>query len=129
MQMVLAQRGSSQDVMNVLILLAVLIGLVLIAGVVMLVVRKRMIRNEQVLAGSVFDDLKRMRDEAQISQHEYDYLRKAIAAKAAGREPPPRPADFGPLPGELRARPGFDLTGEPLPPEVLRALAERKEAE
>jgi hypothetical protein len=127
---VLAQRASTKDLTEVLVLLGVLIGLVVLTGLLMLIVRRRMMsRNaDAALGGSVFEDLRRMRDEAQISELEYEYLRRCLAAKAAGREPPPRPPELGVDAGELRAKPGFDLTGEPLPPEIVQAMRRKDDS-
>lgn len=57
-----------------------------------------------------------MRDRGEISEEEYDQTRRTIAARAAGREPPepPSPVDWAGESGRV-ARPGYDLTGEPLP--------------
>ncbi|GAB4385607.1 MAG: hypothetical protein Kow0022_12150 [Phycisphaerales bacterium] len=120
-------QAASRSIGPVLINLGVLIVIVVAMGFFILLVRKRMLGSDRELgAGSLLGDLKQMRDAGNISQAEYDYLRKSIAARAAGQEPPPRPAE--PAAPELRARPGFDLTGEPLPPEVIEAMRRQSDA-
>jgi len=119
----IAQQVSRQDLNRFLVTIAVLIGVVLVAGFVLVLVRKRFLNagDEHVMAGSIFDDLRRMRDAGEVSEVEYEYLRRCIAAKAAGKEPPPMPEELA-SERELRAKPGFDLTGAPIPPEVLAAM-------
>lgn len=123
----LAQQAAQKNIVQVVTLIGVLIVLVVLAGLAAILIRKRMLANDDSsgISGSIFDDLKSMRDRAQISQEEYDYLRKSIAAKAAGKPPPPRPPGIA-EPHELRAKPGYDLTGQPLPPEVLAAIHQRQ---
>lgn len=127
MMWTIAQQVSKQDLNRFLVTIAVLIGVVLVAGLVLLMVRKRFLsgRDEDVMAGSIFDDLRRMLKDGDISEVEYEYLRRCIAAKAAGKEPPPMPAELA-SERELRAKPGFDLTGAPIPPEVLAAMRRRE---
>lgn len=119
----IAQQATKEDLTRFLVTIAVLIAVVLVAGLVLLMVRKRMMSaaDENVMSGSIFDDLRRMLKDGEISEVEYDYLRRCIAAKAAGKEPPPMPAELKAL-QDLRAEEGFDLTGAPIPPEVLAAM-------
>ncbi|MCL4220444.1 MAG: hypothetical protein KJZ65_03645 [Phycisphaerales bacterium] len=119
--MLLAQNSADRQLGPMLTQLGLLIGLVVFTGLIILLIRKWLFsQGEEAVTGSMFDDLRRLRDAGEISEVEYDYLRKCIANKAAGKEPPPRPPELAPT--ELRARPGFDLTGQPLPPEVIRAM-------
>lgn len=121
MLMLLAQNSADRQLGPMLTQLGLLIGLVVFTGLIILLIRKWLFsQGEEAVTGSMFDDLRRLRDAGEISEVEYDYLRKCIANKAAGKEPPPRPPELAPT--ELRARPGFDLTGQPLPPEVIRAM-------
>lgn len=119
-------QTTSKSIGPVLINLGVLIAVVVAMGFIILLVRKWMLSVDRgAESGSLFDDLKRLRDSGEISELEHDYLRKSIAAMAAGKEPPARPPELAPT--ELRARPGFDLTGAPLPPEVVRAQRRQRE--
>lgn len=109
----LAQQGRSQA--SFWLWLFVLIVLTVLAGVVIVIVRRRLIEPDAKAnsPGSLMEDLRRMRDRGEITQEEYDRTRKTIAARAAGREPPPPPP---PDPeGPRQARPGYDLTGDRLP--------------
>lgn len=100
--------------------LGALVVATLVLGVILLAMRRRLLDSDDAEpgAGSMLDDLRAMRDRGEISQAEYDHTRKTIAARAAGREPPPRP-DESRSPeapdGSVAARPGYDLTGAPLP--------------
>lgn len=121
MLMLLAQHSANKQIGPMLMQLGLLIGLVVLTGLIILLVRKWMFsQGDEAVTGSMFDDLRRLRETGEISEVEYDYLRRCIANKAAGKDPPPRPPELAPT--ELRARPGFDLTGQPLPPEVIRAM-------
>ncbi len=128
--LILAQQGSKDpELKPVLISIAALIVVVVVLGFVLVAMRKRMFGSSEdgEVAGSMFEDLRRLREAGEISELEYDYLRKCIAARVAGREPPPRPVGLAEETVDLRARPGFDLTGAPIPPEVLEAQRRRKE--
>ncbi len=127
---ILAQQGIKvSELKPVLISIGALIVVVVVLGFVLLAMRKRMFGGSEdgEVAGSMFEDLRRLREKGEISEVEYDYVRKCIAARVAGRELPPRPEGLAPEAEELRARPGFDLTGAPIPPEVLDAQRRRKE--
>lgn len=93
----------------------------LVFGFVVMALRRRLLgkAEDTVKPASLLEDLRAMRDRGEISQDEYDTTRATIAARAAGREPPPRPdparAPAAPD-GAVTARPGYDLTGERLPP-------------
>ena len=93
----------------------------LVFGVVVLAMRRRLLSASDVSAspGSMLNDLRAMLERGEISRAEYDHTRATIAARAAGRQPPPRPdTQRGPEApdGSIAARPGYDLTGERLPP-------------
>ncbi len=92
----------------------------LVFGVVVLAMRRRLFNASDVSVspGSMLDQLRAMRERGEISRAEYDSARASIAARAAGKAPPPRPnAERGPVApdGSVAAKPGFDLTGERLP--------------
>ena len=96
---------------------------VAIGGVLALRLRKRILGDDQS-EGLHLDDIRRLRDRGEISQAEYERLRDQIVGQVRGADaepvpparpsPPPDPArEAGTA---LEAPPGFDLTGEPLPP-------------
>jgi len=118
LSLVLAQ--SRQAPIEIWIWLGILLVLTLVAGGVILALRRRLlgVKDADQLSGSMLDDLREMRARGEISEEEYDYTRKTIAARAAGREPPPRPDSLrspAAPDGAIGARPGYDLTGERLP--------------
>jgi hypothetical protein len=108
---VMAATSSSTQA---IILLGALIVVVVIAGLVIMKVRSSMLSKGSESDEGIFAGLRAMRDAGELSLEEYDAARKRLAAKAAGRPPPPVPARTAAT-GALRARPGFDLTGAPLP--------------
>jgi len=125
----IALAQEKQDLNAMFVNLGIVVALVLVAGVVMLMVRKRIFAAglDDETGGSMFEDLRRMRDAGEISIEEYEYLRKCIVAKVSGHEPPPRPAGLVDSIGELRAKPGYDLAGDPIPPEILEAKRRREQ--
>lgn len=85
--MTLAQSSSGQA----LLYLGVLIALVLAAGVVVIVLRRRILGAEgESQAEGLMDNLRRMRDQGQLSQEEFEASRRIMARRAAGIEVPPR---------------------------------------
>ncbi len=112
---VLAQSSSGTG--QVLLWVAVLIGAVIAASVIVLILRRKLLSPDTAAedTGSIMESLRAMRDRGEISQDEYDRTRQAMIARAAGKpltRPTPAPTT---TPEEHRARPGYDLTGEPLP--------------
>lgn len=121
------RAGTEQDLSGFLVTLAVLIVLVVVTGIFLLILRKRMLgERDEAMSGSVFEDLQRLRKEGKVSEVEFEYLRRCMAARVAGKEPPPRPAELAGEADELVAPPGYDLTGAPIPPEVLKAMRRRE---
>ena len=118
--MILATTRSTTEV---LLWAAGLIVLVIGTGLIILALRRAMLsRSAPGVDAGLFDSLREMKNTGAISQDEYDAARKNLAARAAGKAGPSGTTPFGGAPaaaakpsGELRARPGFDLTGRPLP--------------
>jgi hypothetical protein len=100
----------------------VLIVVVVAAALVLLKYRGRLLARDSdaALHEGLFENLRRMRNQGRLTQEEYDAARRKMVAKAAGKAPPAPPATGAAIrpvaPGEVRARPGYDLTGAPLPP-------------
>jgi hypothetical protein len=106
--------GAGKALAPALMWLGGMIVVVVIAGLVILKIRGSIFARE---AGSANQEglllgLRRMRDTGEISPEEYDTARKSMAARAAGGAAPPRRAHEA---GEQRSKPGYDLTGAPLP--------------
>ncbi len=106
-----------------------MIVLVTVAGVVLYIIRGRLFApsgTKDVNPGGVLETMRAMRDRGEVSEEEYRAAQAAIVAKATakkadsgGARPGSNPTKNRTTAGahdELRARPGFDLTGEPLPP-------------
>ncbi len=104
-----AQSASGGDVV---LWIVVLIAVVVAATAIILVVRRRLLAADEPSAdGLTLHDLRRARDEGHLSEDEFEAARAAILG-AVARDTGPR---VGPL-GEIRAAPGMDLAGRPLPP-------------
>jgi hypothetical protein len=98
--------------------IGVFIAAILLVGMFILAYRRRMLgpNDSADHARGLLDGLRRLRDTGQMTPQEYDAARKTIAGKLAGKEPGIPPRRPNPTPsGGAAARPGFDLTGAPLP--------------
>jgi uncharacterized membrane protein len=125
-----AGAAQGQDIGPVLLTVGALIVVVLALGIVLFVVRDRFLGDgtgEDIDPGGVLESLRAMRDRGEVSEEEYRTAQAALVAKISrpnaenpGADPagPARARTRAALPGELRAEPGFDLTGAPLPPAV-----------
>jgi hypothetical protein len=117
MSLVLAVQ---RDITPYLIMVGIMMAVVIAGGLVLLVLRARVLRQTGTQqAGGLLDDLRRMLERGEISQAEFDATKATMVARLAGKAPPPRPAA---PPGAVRtpdgglvAKPGVDLTGAPLP--------------
>jgi hypothetical protein len=124
-----------QNSWQIVLWVVVLIALTAILGWVILALRKRLL--EQAAAdddhAGLVEQMRRLKSTGQISQAEFDAAKKKwalqVQAQLRSSDPSgkaqPKPGEKGtgnrqrqaaPSPGAARARPGFDLTGEPLPP-------------
>jgi len=127
-------HGRHESSWSIVLWVGVLIGVTAVGGWIIMQVRKRMLdsrENAQHEAGLI-ENLRAMRDRGEISEEEFnatkrqwsERMKERLAAgtssggaKASATAPPARsPIRVPAAPGELRARPGFDLTGAPLPP-------------
>ena len=102
--------------------IGVMIGALVIAALVLLIFRRRVLAKDSggVSAG-MLDELRAMLQRGDLTQEEFDAAKAAMVAKLAAKpgaapaamlKPKARPA----APADVRvARPGFDLTGRPLP--------------
>lgn len=117
----------------VLLWVAVIIGVVLASSLLILIIRRRLLgpAKDDSAALGLMDQLRHMLQRGEITQDEFDRTRRAMVTKAAQARSPHTPAgpvtlspatrpenspDHSADPDEvLVARPGFDLTGAPLP--------------
>jgi hypothetical protein len=116
----LVAAARARSVTPVLIWVSALILVVLGLGLIILFMRRRLlVKDSADAAAGLMDELRALRDQGRLSPEEYDAARKRMVAGLAGKSasPAPRstPRPTSP-PGEVRVRPGFDLTGAPLPP-------------
>src|SRR5947207_1776517 len=78
------------DTSSIFVWVAVLIAVIMVGGLLLMWLRRRMFMGESMdQAGGLMESLRKMRDTGQMSQEEYDAARKAMAARVAniGRGP------------------------------------------
>lgn len=120
------------DVGPVLLWVGVLVVAVVLLGVVLMALRRRILGGDEPGQGEAIESLRRMHERGAISAREYRAIRSSMiehlggAGSAKPIDPVPSPAGReegvgqgprrSPRPASRRtADPGFDLTGEPLP--------------
>lgn len=111
----LGATPSKGDPISVAIWVGALILVVVLAGLAVMAIRRRILAKPQdatTVAGSWLDELRAMHRRGEIDDEEFQAARASLLAKVSGTPMPKRP----PGAGTLVARPGFDLTGAPLPP-------------
>lgn len=112
---VLGSRGGAA--LAVLAWVGVLGVFVVIGGVVALRLRKRMLEGvepEDTRAG-LLQQLRAMHDRGELTEAEFRSARDRVLGRATPRARPARLHGEITEDGGLRARPGMDLTGDPLP--------------
>lgn len=117
----LAQSGASAG--QAVVWIAVLIVVVIAAGIGVMVLRRRFLGSDRSPAGdpgSLLESLRAMRDSGEMSTDEFEQARAALLHKATGKPVTRRKAGSGAKPpiakSDIRsAEPGFDLAGDPLP--------------
>lgn len=97
-----------------------LIVVALVGGMLILWIRGRLVerRSEAAGAGTTLEQMRRLRDRGQLSQQEFDAARASLISRLSGQPAPAgqaRAAERPSEPGAMLAKPGFDLTGAPLP--------------
>jgi len=99
--------------------IGVCLVLLLAASIAVLWYRAKVLGRDQAAdQGGLLHELRQMRDRGELSPEEYDAARHAMATRAVGKHvpaPKPSPATKAAATSELVAKPGFDLTGQPLP--------------
>lgn len=118
--MLLAQAKPSP--MPVILWSGFLIAVTVVGGALILWLRGKMMggtmKGGEAAAG--LTGLRALRESGQMSQEEFDAAKASLAHRMTGKAPrrpvrEPRPSGRA-EPGALVAKPGFDLTGRPLPP-------------
>lgn len=102
----------------VLVWSGVLVIAVVAGAIVVLWARRSLLSDREPggAGGLSLHELRQLRARGELTEAEFEAA-KAVVIGSSGRAagPPDRPQRGG-TPGERRAAPGFDLTGEPLPP-------------
>ena len=114
--------AANNSVVPALALLGGLIVVIVLAGLGVLYLRRNVLghRGSAAAEEGLFDELRKMRDAGTLSREEYERAKRRMVAKVTGATParPAKTAHPVPAPpseGEIRSKPGFDLTGTPLP--------------
>ncbi|MEC9374037.1 MAG: hypothetical protein VYC34_09340 [Planctomycetota bacterium] len=118
----LSQAGGAEAApyARALIWVGVLLIVALVAGGGLMWLRRRIFRGDSGGAGAPFllEDLRNMRGGEGLSAEEYEALRRAVVREASGGDGGEKSSGGGSASASdegLRARPGYDLTGAPLP--------------
>lgn len=133
LQTILAQASAGsagRDPTKLLIVIGLLIVMVLIFGLAVLQLRRKILAKDDSPSApaSILDELRSMRKRGEITEEEYQAARRKMIDKmsprsagglSAGTDHGERPMNIAPPPphrsANVRSRPGFDLTGDPLP--------------
>lgn len=121
----IAERGTRHDpTSSVVAWVGVLIAVALVGGIAAIILRRKFLADEASASpASLMDELREQLKRAEITPAEFDAAKRLVVARATGTSPRAAPNSTASLdataPGEregvVRARPGFDLTGERLP--------------
>ncbi len=111
----LAQGAAGAPVGSIVLWMIVMIVMVVVGGIVLLGVRRRFLDDGEDVGSGVLDlhALRAMRDRNELTEDEFERARERIL-RSYGADTSAL-ATTSPLDGSLRARPGFDLAGDPLP--------------
>jgi len=121
--------AQASDLSTVLLWTGLLIGAVLVASTLVLWIRRRLLAKDAAAGpGMSLHELRTLRDQGRLSDEEFESLRLALVRHASGgagpKESSERSASGSPTPDrtqtrvvdwDARAKPGYDLTGRPLP--------------
>lgn len=97
------------------VLFLALVGVALIVYIQRRILGDREGESDGAQPGTLFADLRAMRDRGEISDDEYERTRAVIIAKTTGKDAESVRLDAIRKAGGLVAEPGYDLTGAPLP--------------
>ena len=95
----LAQAGQSEAIGRILMWLGLMIGALVVLGVVLTALRRRLLAPARAPEAGMFDQLRRMREEGRITPEEYDAIRQRMVSRLAGNEGPSREGSGTDSPG------------------------------
>ncbi len=102
---------------EVLFWVGLLVGVSLFGGILIVILRRRLMHRDDKPedSGGFLNELRRLRNAGEISLEQYEASRDALLGRGPARA---RTVLKGEIheDGTILARPGFDLTGTPLPP-------------
>jgi len=106
---------AAADIGDAMLWLGILLGLVFIGCSAIFAIRRRMKSSDVPSGGELdLDSFRKLLTAGKITPVEFEAARAAIVARHGGGG---TPRSVSPIdPAHVRARPGVDLTGAPLPP-------------
>ena len=111
--------ASSGDAFDALFWAGVLIVVVVVGGFVLMWLRARLFKadeSDHAGDGGMLEDLRRARRSGKLTDEQFERARDRVLRAAKGEAMPDRPVHHEVTDdGAVRAKPGFDLTGTPLP--------------
>lgn len=111
--------ASSGDAFDALLWAGVLIVVVVAGGFVLMWLRARLFKADEPDRGGdsgMLDDLRRAHRAGTLTDDQFQRARDRVLRSARGEEPGVRPVHHEvTADGAVRAKPGYDLTGVPLP--------------
>ncbi|MFG0283387.1 MAG: hypothetical protein ACF8R7_03105 [Phycisphaerales bacterium JB039] len=84
MWVTLGQTGGSAALPRLLVSLGLMIAAVVVLGVILVALRRRLLAPQRDQPAGMFEDLRRMLKEGRITQEEYDAVRRRVASRIAG---------------------------------------------
>jgi hypothetical protein len=83
---VLAQAEQSGAIGRILISLGLMIGALVVLGVALMALRRRLLAPERAPEAGMFEQLRRMQADGRITPQEYDAIRQRVVSRLAGNE-------------------------------------------
>ena len=118
MCLVLAQSTNAAVAFNEMLPGLGLMVLIVFLGLVFVFLLRRHLfgaSKEEANSVGVMSDLRAMRDRGEMTEDEYERTRAVMIARATGKDPEAVRTASILKQGGVVAKPGFDLTGRPLP--------------
>ena len=84
----IGQSAGSAALPRLLLSLGLMIAALVVLGIVLVALRRRLLTPQRDQPTGMFEDLRRMLREGRITQEEYDAVRRRVASRIAGRSDP-----------------------------------------